>query len=231
MIIWRTLPSPHLTGTLNWYMYTQCGLVGIRLGIPLANFQSSSICRLHVFNFHIAILACVFDNIFIIFSHRSLRMFRFFHFSKVLFSVFFFRFTKVTGPPFAGGVPLQALVFSNSLFMHRALYQLSPSTFPLLSSRSSRKRRKPFQIALRKVRTTRYQNSFSSILHCFWTAFLTQLKLPNLHINLELHSNNSGTNTNTIPPEINLYHSEIPTVHEDPRDQSASALLGNPLYI
>ena len=33
----------------------------------LANFQTSSLCRLHVFNFHTALLACVVDNVFIIF--------------------------------------------------------------------------------------------------------------------------------------------------------------------
>ena len=57
-----------LTGTIN--RYTQCALVGTRLGPPpppLANFQSSSLCRLHVFNFHTAILTCVVDNVFIIF--------------------------------------------------------------------------------------------------------------------------------------------------------------------
>ena len=42
----------------------------------------------------------------------------------------------LTGPPFAGDVPLQALVFSNSLSMHQTLYHhslstFSPSFFPL----------------------------------------------------------------------------------------------------
>ena len=35
----------------------------------------------------------------------------------------------LTGPPFAGDVPLQALVFSNSLSMHQTLYHHSLSTF------------------------------------------------------------------------------------------------------
>ena len=33
----------------------------------LVNFQSSGLCRLHVFNFHTAIFACVVDNVIIIF--------------------------------------------------------------------------------------------------------------------------------------------------------------------
>ena len=72
---------------------------------------------------------------------------------------------------------------------------------------------------------------FSSILHCFGTASLSPCRLPSRHNNLELHLNNSGTNTITIPPQIYLYHSELSTAHGDPPDQSASALLGNPLYI
>ena len=65
----------------------------------------------------------------------------------------------LTGPPFAGDVPLQALVFS-SIHAPNTLPSLSKHLFPLLSSRSTRNRRKPFQIALPKVRTTRYQHSF-----------------------------------------------------------------------
>ena len=68
--------------------------------------------------------------------------------------------------------------------------------------------------------------SISSILHCFGTASLSPYRLPSRHNNLELHLNNSGTNTNTIPPQIYLYHSELSTAHGDPPDQSASALLG-----
>ena len=62
---------------------------------PLANIQSSSLYRLHVCNFHTGILACLVDNIIINFSHRSLRTFRFFHFSKLFFCIFFFHFTMV----------------------------------------------------------------------------------------------------------------------------------------
>ena len=122
-------------------------------------------------------------------------------------------------------------LFQQLIHAPNTLPSLSKHLFPLLSSRSTRNRRKPFQIALPKVRTTRYQHSFSSILHCFGTASLSPYRLPSRHNNLELHLNNSGTNTNTIQPQIYLYHSELSTAHGDPPDQSTSALLGNPLYI
>ena len=65
--------------------------IGTR-SVLLANFQSSRLCRLHVFSFHTAILACVVDNIFIIFL-TDLRGCSGFHFPKLLFYVLFFSFT------------------------------------------------------------------------------------------------------------------------------------------
>ena len=135
----------------------------------------------------------------------------------------------LTGPPFAGDVPLQALVFSNSLSMHQTLYHhslstFSPSFFPLHPQQTQTIPDSPSQPHATNT-------VFSSILHCFGTASLSPFRLPSRHNNLELHLNNSGTNTNTIPPQIYLYHSELSTAHGDPPDQSASALLGNPLYI
>ena len=55
--------------------------------LPLRTF----LYRLHVCNFHTGIFACIAERyIFINFSHCSARMFRFFHFSKVFFTIFFY---------------------------------------------------------------------------------------------------------------------------------------------
>ena len=51
-------------------------------------------------------------------------------------------------------------LFQQLIHAPNTLPSLSKHLFPLLSSRSTRNRRKPFQIAFPKVRTTRYQHSF-----------------------------------------------------------------------
>ena len=122
-------------------------------------------------------------------------------------------------------------LFQQLIHAPNTLPSLSKHLFPLLSSRSARNRRKPFQIALPKVRTSRYQHSFFFHTALLWNSLPQSIQATKPPNNLELHLNNSGTNTNTIPPQIYLYHSELSTAHGDPPDQSASALLGNPLYI
>ena len=66
--------------------------MGTRLGTPhpLANFQSSSLCRLHVFNFHTAILTCVVDNVFIIFFSQISEYVQVFFFFRIYFFTFYF---------------------------------------------------------------------------------------------------------------------------------------------
>ena len=66
-------------------------------------------------------------------------------------------------------------LFQQLIHAPNTLPSLSKHLFPLLSSRSTRNRRKPFQIALPKVRTTRYQHSFF-----FHTALLWN-SLPQSH--------------------------------------------------
>ena len=94
-IVRRPLPSPHLTGTIT--RYTQGFLFG---SVPPPCGEHFWSYRLYVRKFHTGILACVADNIFIYFSHRSRRTFRFiFHFSKLFFWKFFFSFTMVIKRP------------------------------------------------------------------------------------------------------------------------------------
>ena len=89
MIIWRPLPRR--------YTLVQAGvLVGTNEPPPPPpppHPWRTFLYRLHVGNFHISILACVFDKVFNNFSLRSTRTFRFFHFSKLFFYDFFFSFT------------------------------------------------------------------------------------------------------------------------------------------
>ena len=81
MIIRRPLPSP------DWHnksLHTGCSCGSV----PPPCGEHFSSYRLHVRNFHTSILACIVDNIFISFSHRSPRPFRFiFHFSKLFFLI------------------------------------------------------------------------------------------------------------------------------------------------
>ena len=92
-IIRRPHPSPDRH---NKSVHAVCSCGHSLRNTPLANFQSSSLCRLHVFIFHKAIFACIVDNVFIIFltDLRGCSGF-FFHFSKLLFTFFFFNFTMV----------------------------------------------------------------------------------------------------------------------------------------
>ena len=59
-------------------------------------------------------------------------------------------------------------LFQQLIHAPNTLPSLSKHLSPLLSSRSTRNRRKPFQIALPKVRTTRYQHSFFFLTALLW---------------------------------------------------------------
>ena len=61
-------------------------------------------------------------------------------------------------------------LFQQLIHAPNTLPSLSKHLFPLLSSRSTRNRRKPFQIALPKVRTTRYQHSFFFHTALLWNS-------------------------------------------------------------
>ena len=61
-------------------------------------------------------------------------------------------------------------LFQQLIHAPNTLPSLSKHLFPLLSSRSARNRRKPFQIALPKVRTTRYQHSFFFHTALLWNS-------------------------------------------------------------
>ena len=83
-IIRRPLPSPdrhnksaHAVCSCGHSLGNTPGQLSIIESFPSSRFQLSHS------------LACVVDNVFIIFSHRSPRMFRFFHFSKQLFTFSF----------------------------------------------------------------------------------------------------------------------------------------------
>ena len=86
-IIRRPLPS---AGAMTWY--TQGVLVGAS-NCPLApGSEHFSSYRLHVCNFHTGILACVVDNVFVNFFHKSPRTFWFFSFFETIFLPFHFYF-------------------------------------------------------------------------------------------------------------------------------------------
>ena len=146
----------------------------------------------------------------------------------------------LTGPPFAGDVPLQALVFSNSLSMHQTLYHHSLSTFsPFFLPAPPRNRHKPFQIALPKVRTTRYQHSFFFHTALLWNSLpqsIQATKPPQqFRIALEQlwhkYKHNPTTDYHYHCRLPQIYHSEFINSTRRSPDQSVSALLGNPLYI
>ena len=61
-------------------------------------------------------------------------------------------------------------LFQQLIHAPNTLPSLSKHLFPLLSSRSTRNRRKPFQIALPKVRTTRHQHSFFFHTALLWNS-------------------------------------------------------------
>ena len=111
--------------------------------------------------------------------------------------------------------------------MHRILYHQSLSTFSsLLSSRSSRNRRKPFQIGLPTVRTTLHQHSFFFHTALLWNSLphLLQAARPAHQFRTALEQ---LWHKHKYNPTSDLCHSELSTVHGDPPDHSASALEGN----
>ena len=99
------------------------------------------------------------------------------------------------------------------------LPSLSKHLFPLLSSRSTRNRRKPFQIALPKVRTTRYQHSFFFHTALLWNSLpqsIQATKPPQqFRIALEqLWHKHKHNPTTDIPLPFWIYqqHAEIPQI-------------------
>ena len=110
-------------------------------------------------------------------------------------------------------------LFQQLIHAPNTLPSLSKHLFPLLSSRSTRNRRKPFQIALPKVRTTRYQHSFFFHTALLWNSLpqsIQATKPPQqFRIALEqLWHKYKHNPTTDIPLPFWIYqqHTEIPQI-------------------
>ena len=80
----------------NKSAHTVCSCGHSLRNTPWRTFNHRRLWRLHVFNFHTAILACVIDTVLIIFFFSQISEdVQGFLFSKLLFYIFFFSFTMV----------------------------------------------------------------------------------------------------------------------------------------
>ena len=89
-LVRRPLPSPDWRNN-SVHVGCSCGPLVASPPPPPPPWRTF-LYRLHVCNFHTGIFACVVDNIFINFFHRSLRTSRFLSFFKTIFSPFLFHF-------------------------------------------------------------------------------------------------------------------------------------------
>ena len=110
-------------------------------------------------------------------------------------------------------------LFQQLIHAPNTLPSLSKHLFPLLSSRSTQNRRKPFQIALPNVRTTRYQHSFFFHTALLWNSLpqsIQATKPPQqFRIALEqLWHKYKHNPTTDIPLPFWIYqqHAEIPQI-------------------